>query len=178
MYTTTREGSEFVAVVRVNCLSDASYSGLAQTSRRDAEQAAAKEVLAAFTEERAHMALERAKRRRINACSTGLAIVAAKIKAGAASIEAASFEDKAGLDDKNRLHDACARILGRAPQAGDIVYEVVSGNSGPTATARLPCLPGRLGQQCWASPVSRSRRDARAEAARLAVRALDEETEK
>mmetsp|Transcript_30311 Transcript_30311/g.96906 ORF Transcript_30311/g.96906 Transcript_30311/m.96906 type:complete len:372 (-) Transcript_30311:65-1180(-) len=151
VYTVARCGEQYQAKVQLNCFTGEAFTGEPRPDRRQAEQAAAELVLRSFEKERRLMAPAAPKKQRVQA-------------------EAAS----SGADPsvKGRLHAACTRILGRAPQAGDIVYEVVPTNGGPTATLRLPCLPGQLGAQVWASQACSSRHDARLQVADMALEAI------
>lgn len=155
VYTTLRAGVKHVATVRLNCFEGEEFRGEPRPDRRQAEQAAAEVALQGKARERAQLCPASAKRRRLQ--------------------RDAEMAKRAPAGSKMRLHEACTMILGRSPQAGDVVYEVVAGNSGPSATLRLPCLQGGLGSQVWTSAPCASRHDARSEAAALALRAIWED---
>lgn len=98
-----------------------------------------------------------------------------------------SFESAmSGLDPtaKSRLHDACAALLNRQLQQGDIVYEVQEASCGTSSSSsanscvarlRLPNLPGSIGDQTWSGGPCSSRREARLQAAVAALKTISPE---
>lgn len=170
VYTLERLDGQFVASVRLNCFGGEAFAGAPRDDRRGAEQAAAEEVLKAFAKERQQLFHHPAKRRRKTDARHG------EPGSGGAGGERAA-KAKADPGAKARLHDVCCALLGRPPQAGDVVYEVVPSNKGPTASLRLPGLQGNLGGRVWASDVCASRSDARIQVADLALRDLLEDAQ-
>merc|ERR1712113_973747 len=100
VYTGTRQGSVHQAVVRLNCLNGVEFRGLPRADRKQAEHAAAKEALQAFSKDRAVMLRAFPKKRKVQAEATS---------------------SRVAPNIKRRLHEICLQIVGRAPQAGDIV---------------------------------------------------------
>mmetsp|Transcript_54346 Transcript_54346/g.151360 ORF Transcript_54346/g.151360 Transcript_54346/m.151360 type:complete len:405 (-) Transcript_54346:65-1279(-) len=154
VYTTVRDNCQYQTTVVLNCFGGQEFRGGLKVDRKQSEQAAAEVALLALPKKR----------------SQGTSTPAASSKKRRVSADEVTSEIDPGI--KRQLHDACTKILGRPPQAGDIVYEVVAGNTGPTATLQLPCLPGDLRERIWVSPVSVSRHDARIKAANMAMRSL------
>eukprot|EP00927_Polykrikos_kofoidii_P063458 TRINITY_DN58282_c0_g1_i1.p1 TRINITY_DN58282_c0_g1~~TRINITY_DN58282_c0_g1_i1.p1 ORF type:complete len:384 (-),score=66.81 TRINITY_DN58282_c0_g1_i1:75-1124(-) len=156
VYTTIRQEGAFQSTVQLCCLEGEEFAGSLRPDRRQAERAAAEEVLKAFAKERATMLVAaESKRRKIlddDVCQ------------------------EIDPDVKRKLHEACSRILGRPPQAGDVVYEVALSNHEPTVTLRLPGLAHVLGSdRVWTSPPCGSRHDARLQVAGMALRAILED---
>mmetsp|Transcript_89422 Transcript_89422/g.252342 ORF Transcript_89422/g.252342 Transcript_89422/m.252342 type:complete len:401 (+) Transcript_89422:130-1332(+) len=175
VYTLERLDGQFVASLRLNCFGGEAFTGAPRGDRRVAEQAAAEEVLKAFAKERQQLFHHPAKRRRkTDALRGGTGSGGAGASRGE---RAAAAKAKADPGAKARLHDVCCVLLGRPPQAGDVVYEVVPSNKGPTASLRLPGLQGNLGGRVWASDVCESRSDARIQVADLALRDLLEDAQ-
>lgn len=155
-YSVSRRDGEYIATARLDCFAGEEFSGPPRPERRQAEQAAAAEALRAHQRELGVMAKAAPKRRRLQG-------------------EVAARDP--GPSAKHRLHEACARLLGREPQGGDVVYEVDLTNEGPAASLRLPCLPGALGGRSWSSGPCGSRTGARERAAGMALQALLEDPE-
>jgi len=157
VYTTVRHDGQYKTKIVLNCLSGEEFVGPAMPDRRQAEHAAAASMLEVFKRERARMDIEMNKRRRLHVDSSG-----------AGELHARSRQQRL-------LHDVCGRMIGRHPQPGDVVYEVISSFGGARVTLRLPCLPGQLGKESWQVLVCGSRRDARAQVASMALEAIQRE---
>lgn len=155
-YTVVREGSQFIATVTLKCFAGETFTGDLRADRKAAEQAAAEKVLQAFAKERASLGQRAPKRRKVLSNGAG---------------------EEIAPDVRNQLHEVCRRILGRAPQAGDIVYDIVVESALPSATLRLPCLQGELGSQVWVSPPCASKSEARLWVASMALRSMSESSQ-
>jgi len=153
-----RHDGQYKAKMVLNCLSGEEFVGPPRPDRRQAEHAAAAVMLKVFERERAQMDVEMNKRRRVQADPSG-----------------ARQELNARSQQQRLLHDVCDRIIGRHPQPGDVVYEVISSFGGARVTLRLPCLPGQLGREIWEGLACGSRRDARAQVASMALEAIQRE---
>jgi len=158
VYTTVRHDGQYKAKMILNCLSGEEFVGPARPDRKQAEHAAAALMLKIFERERARMAVEMNKKRRVQADSS-----------------CAGQELNARSHQQRLLHDVCGRIIGRHLQPGDVVYEVIGSFGGARVKLQLPCLPGQLARETWECLVCGSRRDARAQVASMALEAIQQE---
>lgn len=78
---------------------------------------------------------------------------------------------------KSKLNATCMKILKRAMEKGEIVYETVTAGVGFQATVRLPCLPGPFSEMSWTGLPSANMRSSEQAAAAKALEAVlaDEE---
>lgn len=159
-YSVVRSNGVSVATVRLHCLGGAVFSGFPQISNRLAERSAAAIALERFSSQRVQLFQGVAKRRKSEngsaAGSTALAV---------------------GVCVKSRLHKVCAKIVGREPRVGDILYDAVQTLTGTTASLQLPFVRGPLEGRVWVSEAKASKHDAKSHAAWLALEDLRKHVE-
>mmetsp|Transcript_37402 Transcript_37402/g.66459 ORF Transcript_37402/g.66459 Transcript_37402/m.66459 type:complete len:344 (+) Transcript_37402:60-1091(+) len=162
VYSTSRESGLFRATVKLNCFNGEEFSGASLPDRRQAENSAADAVLLAYRKQRAKASAPASVREDPNKPMAKRR----RVQSDAHEVEAV----EPGIN--TRLHEICVQLLGREPQAGDIMYEVAVTNEGLTAALRIPCLPAPLNNELWTSGSCTSRRDARMQAAAKAVKTI------
>lgn len=197
VYKTTKFGDhQFQTIVTLNCLEGQEYAGELSTNQKNAEKSAAQQALQAYSAISAtllHAAavvhkkckipgplgvpqpfmlnLEPMVPRAPGTAAGGAAAEQPAVKQGAESGE------NPALTDKVKLNAACMKIVKRALQKGETLYETrqvgISKNfSGYQSTVRLMCLPETWANQIFPGQVCANKQGAEQSAAGVALVAI------
>lgn len=155
------QGSQYQAVVRLDCLDSREYAGEVCTDQKGAERSAAEQAVKSLED-----ALEALQKR----------------KAGPDDRSAKRLKDDNGLDNpavtpKTQLNSFVMKIVKRYLQKGETVYDCNKVGQQYQATVRLTALPGDWGEREWAGHLCSTKQKAEQSAAEEAYKDIQEDPE-
>lgn len=164
VYKVDNWNQQFQATVKLNCLGGEEFAGELCQTERQAEQAAAHQVLLAHAEELA--AQQSLKRKALEAAN--------RDPMKWARLEDGDPDDFPDPTVKGKLHTAVKQLLGREADNADIVYEIGPTEEGMVAQLTLPTLsamyPTEFGGRIWIGEPTPTKQGTRLNAAAQACR--------
>mmetsp|Transcript_54566 Transcript_54566/g.122073 ORF Transcript_54566/g.122073 Transcript_54566/m.122073 type:complete len:315 (-) Transcript_54566:136-1080(-) len=163
VYTTSKYGTQFQAIVRLNCMNGQEYAGHLMNDQKAAERSAAQQALDA------NAGLVEATK---NAVPDKKRVAAPKVltdeERAAKKARQESGENPA-ITPKTELNSLCMRICGRYLKKGETVYVCNKIGSQYQATVQIVCLPEEWGQRAWAGHLCSNKQKAEQSAAEIAL---------
>jgi len=196
IYKTTKFGNnQFQTIVTLSCLEGQEYAGELSTNQKNAEKSAAQQALQAYSAISATLLQAAVAHKKCKIPgplgvpqpfmlnlepmvprSLGNPAGGAAAEQPAVKQEADSGENPA-LTDKVKLNAACMKIVKRALQKGETLYEtrqvgISKSFSGYQSTVRLMCLPEIWANQMFPGQVCANKQGAEQSAAGVALAAI------
>lgn len=182
-YSVNKIGTQFQAVVKLNCIQGQEFAGELAVSAKDAEKAAAEQAIKAHRltidqlpstplpkkkKEKSQGEAEPQPGESIEEMRKRL-LVKAKVKEPG--------EENPALTDKVRLNTFCMRVVKRALQKGEMLYDTKQAQGGFHTTVQLRCLPGQWSEKMWSGKVCTTKQGAEQSAASYALETLQADAE-
>jgi len=169
VYTTSKYGMQYQAIVKLNCLGGQEYAGHLMQDGKAAEKSAAEQALAANAAAvqavKAEAAAGGSKKRQAPKVLTPEERAAKQAKK--ASGEAAP---NPAQTPKTELNSLLMRIVKRYLQKGETIYTTNKIGMQYQATVQLTCLPEEWGTRAWAGHLSANKQQAEQNAAEQALK--------
>mmetsp|Transcript_36680 Transcript_36680/g.86101 ORF Transcript_36680/g.86101 Transcript_36680/m.86101 type:complete len:313 (-) Transcript_36680:99-1037(-) len=162
-YTVSKYGTQFQAIVRLNCVNGQEYAGHLMADAKAAEKSAAQQAIEANATlvEAAKTAPADKKRQ------------AQKPPISAEEREAKKAKQEAGenpaVTPKTELNSLCMKIIGRFLKKGETVYVCNKIGMQYQATVQITSLPDEWGQRAWAGHLCANKQKAEQSAAEIAL---------
>lgn len=171
-YTTQKHGNAYQSTITISCLGGVAFVGELVGNAKQAESAAAQQVLRHYASEiSALAALPPAPKGVKRPASQALAIPGVGIAGpGAPQVEVP-------IPPKQEITQICTKILRRTLTKTEIVYNSKAVAGGFQSTLQLGCLPGVYGQNMFSGTVCANKKEAEASVAAIAVQTLKADTE-
>jgi len=178
-FTTTKYGTKFQSVVKLNCMEGQVVNGELQSNSKDAEKSASLMVLSVFKDQ------VQAFKEQAEAEKTP----SGKRKAPAAKLTAAEIrekklkkeQDKAmGIENpcvtaKMKLNESAAKIARRTLTKGEMEYTTNQCIGGYQSTVKVACFPDEFKDQLWAGEVKTTKQAAEQSAAEICLLTIESE---
>jgi len=174
IYTTTKFGHQFQAIVKMNCLGGQEYAGVLSGDPKNAEKNAALQALQANASTIASLPPAKSdpsKKRKPMVQLTPAELAIKRAKAADGEV------DNPSITPKTKLNNICMKITKRYLQKGETVYEARKVAGGFQATVKLTCLPGDWATRLWAGQVSSLKAKAEQSAAEIALDQIEKDPE-
>lgn len=163
VYTSQKIGQVYQAVVRLNCMDGVEFAGETALTQKDAEKNAATQALSHYPAQLAEAPVgKNSKKRKTPGSDPVLDGLIPGSAADAAPV----------VNSRMRLNAGVMRIVHKALNKDDIVYNTVQTALGYQCTISVPCLPGEWGTFAWAGEVDNKKKQAEENAAGHALNAL------
>jgi len=186
VYETANVGGGFQSTVTINALGGDQFVGEPAPTSKEAEKAAAVQVLAHYEAEIAELSsLPKAKKQKTSGGFEGGAgvvappepVVPAPVAMGGMVAAQAGVSAGNATSAKSELNTCCMKILRRVMQKGEIVYDTAKVQEGHQCTVSVPCLPGEYAGVGFTGEVCANAKDAEQSAASYAVEAITADPE-
>eukprot|EP00931_Biecheleriopsis_adriatica_P010820 TRINITY_DN111885_c0_g1_i1.p1 TRINITY_DN111885_c0_g1~~TRINITY_DN111885_c0_g1_i1.p1 ORF type:complete len:320 (+),score=73.24 TRINITY_DN111885_c0_g1_i1:48-1007(+) len=164
VYTVSKYGMQFQAIVKLNCLSGQEYAGHLCVDQKAAEKSAAQQAVTANAAliEQVNSQAKDAKKRPGPKVLTPEEIAAKKARIAAGEVNPANTP-------KMELNSLAMRIVKRFLQKGETVYTCNKIGMQYQATVQITCLPDEWGKRAWAGHLSSQKQKAEQSAAEQAL---------
>eukprot|EP00440_Ansanella_granifera_P020334 gb/GFBE01022088.1/.p1 GENE.gb/GFBE01022088.1/~~gb/GFBE01022088.1/.p1 ORF type:complete len:326 (+),score=94.99 gb/GFBE01022088.1/:1-978(+) len=165
VYTVSKYGSQYQAIVKLNCLGGQEYAGHLCGDQKAAEKSAAAQAL------QANASLVEATKAAPAASSNkrGPPKVLTPEERAAKKARADAGEVNPAITPKTELNSLVMRIVQRYLKKGETVYNCNKIGAQYQATVQLSCLPDEWGQRAWAGHLSATKQKAEQSAAEQAL---------
>lgn len=167
VYTTTKFGRQYQAIVKLNCLEgQQEFAGELCHDARKAEHSAANQALVAYQgiiDNLPPTESKFAKKRKLNAAEVSAA------KKAKAEDGTEPEGDNPAITPKFKLNSIVTKIIKRFPQKGETEYNCLKVPNGFQGTVKLDALPGEWKGRTWAGHVCATKQKAEQSAAEIAL---------